>query len=78
MVLKLKDAGNLYSFSYASQTDQWNVLKDSVDAKYLSTKVVGGFVGSMVALYATSFGTPSASVSYFDWFEYQGTDAVYK
>jgi alpha-N-arabinofuranosidase len=78
VLLKIKASGNRYSFSYAFQPDRWFVLKDSVDARFLSTKVAGGFVGSMYALYATSLGMPSTSVSYFDWFEYQGNDEVYK
>lgn len=78
LYLKIGAEGNSYSFSYAFEPDQWRLLKDSVDAKYLSTKVAGGFVGCMYALYVTSLGKPSTTVSYYDWFEYQGNDEVYK
>jgi xylan 1,4-beta-xylosidase len=78
VLLKTEANGNSYSFSYAFEPDHWSLLKDSVDAKYISTKVTGGFVGCMYALYATSLGKPSTAVSYFDWFEYQGNDEVYK
>jgi alpha-N-arabinofuranosidase len=78
VLLKIEARGNSYSFSFAVPSGAWHLLKDSVDARYLSTKVAGGFVGSMYAMYATSLGKPSTSVSYFDWFEYQGNDEVYK
>jgi Beta-xylosidase len=78
LFLKIEAKGNNYSFSYGFEPDQWNVLKDSVDAKYLSTRVAGGFVGCLYAMYATSLGKPSQTVSYFDWFEYQGKDEVYE
>lgn len=78
LYLEIEANGNTYSFSYAFEPNQWNLLKDSVDAKYLSTRIAGGFVGCMYALYATSLGRPSSVVSYFDWFEYQGNDEVYK
>ena len=78
VLLKIEANGSSYSFSYAFQSDHGNLLKDGVDAKFLSTKVAGGFVGCMYALYATSLGQPSTAVSYFDWFEYQGNDEVYK
>lgn len=78
VLLKIESKGNIYSCSYAFEPDRWTLLKDSVDAKYLSTKVAGGFVGCMYALYATSLGKTSAAVSYFDWFEYQDNDEVYK
>lgn len=78
LFLKIEANGNSYSFFYAFEPFQWNLLKDSVDAKYLGTKIAGGFVGCMYALYATSLGKSSAAVSYFNWFEYQGNDEVYK
>jgi alpha-N-arabinofuranosidase len=54
------------------------MLKDNMDAKYLSTRVAGGFVGCLYAMYATSLGKPSTTVSCFDWFEYQGKDDIYE
>jgi xylan 1,4-beta-xylosidase len=32
----------------------------------------------MYALYATSLGKPSTSRAFFDWFEYEGNDEVYR
>lgn len=52
--------------------------EDSLDAAFLSTKVVGGFVGCMVALYATSDGQSSGTEAAYDWFEYAHRDDVYR
>jgi xylan 1,4-beta-xylosidase len=76
--LKIDASKEKYAFSYAFNTRKWILLKDSVDARFLSTKVAGGFVGCMYALYATSSGSPSGNSAYVDWFEYTGNDEVYK
>jgi len=51
------------------------MLKDNVDAEFLSTKVA---VGCMLALYATSSGKAADNTADFDWFKYKGDDTVYK
>jgi alpha-N-arabinofuranosidase len=76
--LKIEAHGSTYSFLYATEKDKWTLLKDEVDARFLSTRVAGGFVGCMYALYATSLGKPSTSRAFFDWFEYEGNDEVYR
>ncbi len=78
LLLKIEAREDLYSFYYAYEHDVWNLLKDSVDGKFLSTKVAEGFVGCLYALYATSLGSPSMTAAYFDWFEYRGNDEAYK
>jgi alpha-N-arabinofuranosidase len=65
--LKIVAKGDTYAFYYAEKKGGWHLLKDAVDAKYLSTKVAGGFVGCMYALYATSLGKPSQARACFDW-----------
>ncbi len=57
--LKIEAKGNAYAFYYGTQKDKWYTLKDNVDAKFLSTQVAGGFVGSFYSMYATSNGKPS-------------------
>ena len=78
LLLKIEAQGSLYSFSYAYEPQKWTLLKDNVDARFLSTRVSGGFVGCMYALYATSLGKSCKNVSHFDWFEYRGDDEVYR
>jgi xylan 1,4-beta-xylosidase len=78
LLLKIEVHGNVYSFSYGFEPDNWYLLKNKVDAIFLSTKEVGGFVGCMYALYATSLDISSDNIAYYDWFEYRGDDEVYK
>ncbi len=76
--LEAESHGDTYSFLYAFKPDQWMLLKDSVDARFLSTKVAGGFVGCMYAIYATSLGERSMNTADIDWFEYVGEDEVFR
>jgi beta-xylosidase len=71
---KIEADGGEYSFLYGFSPGTWEVLKEGEDARYLSTRVAGGFVGCTYALYATSLGRPARSVAYYDWFEYSGDD----
>jgi len=76
--VKVEAKGNTYAFYYAIQKDKWNLLKDDVDAKFLSTKTAGGFVGCMYSLYATSTGKKTNNKVYFNWFETKSNDELYK
>ncbi|NUO80254.1 glycoside hydrolase family 43 protein [candidate division KSB1 bacterium] len=78
LLLKIAAQRSTYSFFFALAPNKWQLLKGEVDARFLSTKAAGGFVGCVYALYATSLGKPSDSAAYFDWFEYRGDDEVYK
>lgn len=73
VLLEIEAKENVYSFSYAYRPGQWAVLKDSVDAKFLSTRVTGGFVGCMYAMYATSQKKESNNVAAYDWFDTPAT-----
>jgi xylan 1,4-beta-xylosidase len=86
--LTIQSAGDRYSFYYREITPGLQkhdevtegpirLLKE-VDGKFLSTKIAGGFVGSIYAMYATSNGKPSANTAAFDFFVYTGADDVYK
>jgi xylan 1,4-beta-xylosidase len=76
--LRIEARGSTYAFLYKLQTDDWKVLKEEIDGRFLSTRIAGGFVGCMYAMYATSLGTPSTNTAYFDWFEYSGNDEVFR
>ena len=74
--LKITAAGGSYGFYYAESPGAWKVLLDGVDGTFLSTRVAGGFVGSMYGLYATSLGRPSDNTARFEWFETSGDDSL--
>jgi xylan 1,4-beta-xylosidase len=52
--LKIVGEGAKMSFYYATKPGQWQTVAANVDARYLSTDYAGGFVGTIIGLYATS------------------------
>ena len=74
LFLKIEARGSTYAFFYAEKANKWKLLKEGVDASFLSTKTAGGFVGCLFALYGTSNGEPTSSVANYDWFDYKGSD----
>lgn len=77
LFLKISAERDTYSFWYGQQNDKWTLLQDKLDAKFLSTAIAGGFVGSLFAMYATSGGVPSNNQVAYKWLEYSGKDATY-
>jgi len=76
--LKIVAKADKYDFYFAEKKDKWNILQENVDGKFLSTSKAGGFVGSLFALYGSSYGKPTNVTAKYDWFEYKGDDPVYK
>jgi alpha-N-arabinofuranosidase len=74
LYLKVEAHEQVYSFYFADQPDEWQTLAEGVDGRILSTPVAGGFVGTMLAMYASSNGQSSTNYADFDWFEYVGLD----
>lgn len=75
---KIEAKGHQYAFYYALKKDKWQLLLDNADAKYLSTKSAGGFVGCLYSMYTTSNGKISDNVAAYNWFEIKNDDDVYK
>ena len=75
---KITANGASYGFEYAPIGGAWQVLKNSVDGKYLSTEVAGGFIGSVFAMYATSSGNATTNTATFKSFNYKGNDTIYR
>ena len=50
--LRIRARGGSYDFFYAYRPDAWILLKGNEDGTILSTRVAGGFVGTMLGLYA--------------------------
>jgi len=76
--LRIKAEGDTYSFHFAENAKTWTVLKDKVDARFLSTQVAGGFIGCLFGMYATSSGQPTTNTASFKWLKYEGHDPMYK
>lgn len=75
---KIEAKNDQYIFYYATSKNQWKILADNVDGKYLSTKSAGGFVGCLYSLYATSNEKSSINKAVYNWFEVRNDDEVYK
>jgi alpha-N-arabinofuranosidase len=75
---KINAEKDKYSFSYATNKNDWTLLKGDMDGKYLSTRSAGGFVGSLFAMYATSNGKSSENKASFKWLNYKGNDETFK
>lgn len=76
--LKIEANNDVYNFYYQEKGQNWNTLKKDVDGKILSTRLAGGFVGCLYAMYATSNGESSSNKAYFDSFKNVNDDDVYK
>lgn len=77
--LKIEAKRNMYNFYYSHKPNKWTLLKEGVDARFLSTKDAGGFVGVLYGMYATSEGKPAnGKQAGYLWFESRSDDKVYK
>ncbi|HTP10427.1 MAG TPA: glycoside hydrolase family 43 protein [Anaerolineae bacterium] len=74
--LKIEAHEQAYNFYVATELDQWQPVAEDIDGRILSTPVAGGFVGAVIALYASSNGQASTNQADFDWFDYIGLAEV--
>ena len=75
---KIQSVGALYSFHYSTDGKKWNLLKDQVDGKFLSTKAANSFIGCVYGLYGTSSGEKSENSASFKYLKYSGNDTILK
>jgi alpha-N-arabinofuranosidase len=50
--LKIEARGGAYDFYYGTEPDRWTLLLRNADGTILSTKTAGGFVGTVIGMYA--------------------------
>ena len=62
-------------FEYGPDERNMSLLAEDIDASILSTEVAGGFVGTVVGMFAVSGGDYTERKFYadFDWFRYENT-----
>jgi len=75
---RINAEGENYSFQYAENSNAWTLLKNKIDAKFLSTHEAGGFIGCVFGLYATSLGKEVSNSASFKYLKYIGDDRIYK
>ena len=71
LYLKIEAHGQEFQFFYATSLNDWQSLAKNVDGRILSTPVAGGFLGTYIALYASSNGLESTNHADYDWFVYR-------
>ena len=76
--LAIESKGDVYSFQYSINGKDWQLVKDDVDAKFLSTKEAGGFIGCLYGMYATSSGEKANNSASFEYLKYTGNDPVFR
>lgn len=72
--LKIEAKGATYHFLYAEENEDFKTLQQNVDARFLSTKQAGGFVGTIYGMYTTSLGKESSNTAQYNWFEIINSD----
>lgn len=78
LVLRIATKGDKCDFAISENGKEFKFLAENQDGKHLSTKVSGGFVGCVYAMYATSNGEKSSNIATFKYLKYSGNDAVLK
>jgi len=78
VLLRIDADGGQYSFHYAHTPNNFVLLKDKVDGKFLSTQTAGGFIGCVFGMYATSSGTATTNSASFKYLRYKGDDSINK
>ncbi|WP_374755881.1 glycoside hydrolase family 43 protein [Larkinella soli] len=76
--LRIASQGDAYSFYVSTDAKNWTSLKENIDAKFLSTKTAGGFIGCVYGLYATSSGESGSNTASFRYLKYRGDDPMFK
>lgn len=76
-LLKIEITGDLCSFSVKEGENNWETILKNADNTILSTEKAGGFVGTILGMYASSNGKQSENSAKFDWFEYEGNDEIF-
>ncbi len=69
-VLVAEGRGQDLRFSFGATPRATTVLADGVDGRVLSTERAGGFVGTVIGVFASGGGRASDNHADFDWFEY--------
>jgi alpha-N-arabinofuranosidase len=72
----LKIAADLqdHSFYFGPDEDHLTCLYRNADGRLINPEIVGGMVGSLIGMFASSNETISQNAAYFDWFLYTGSD----
>lgn len=68
LILQVKAVRQTYQFSYGCHEDHMQILYADADASAINPEEVGGMIGTMIGMFATSNGNESNNEAAFDWF----------
>jgi beta-xylosidase len=74
IILTMIAEGQAYSFYYGNSDGSLSCLYENADARKINPEIVGGMVGTMIGMFASSNGQESTNNAEFDWFDYYGTE----
>jgi beta-xylosidase len=74
IILSIIAEGQDYSFYYGKVDESLTLLYENADARNINPEIVGGMVGTMLGMFASSNGQESTNNAEFDWFDYNGTE----
>jgi beta-xylosidase len=72
IILSISAKGQAYSFYYGKVEGSLTLIYENADARKINPEIVGGMVGSLLGMFASSNGQESKNEAEFDWFEYKG------
>lgn len=76
--LKITSKADKVDFEVSENGKDYKIIAENLDGKHLSTKVSGGFIGNVYAMYATSNGEKSDNKASFKYLKYSGSDPMLK
>ena len=71
-ILKISQSGQSVDFYYGEDENALVYLFKGADAREINPEAVGGMIGTMLGMYASSNGKKSGNVALFDWARYKG------
>lgn len=74
IILQIKAAGQEFAFLYGEDVSQMQILAEGLDGRVINPEIVGGMMGTMLGMFASSNHAESENEAAFDWFWYEGYD----
>lgn len=76
--LKITSKADKVDFEVSENGKDYKIIAENLDGKHLSTRISGGFIGNVYAMYATSNGEKSDNKASFKYLKYSGNDPMLK
>jgi alpha-N-arabinofuranosidase len=74
IILSVSAEGQSYNFYYGSEEENLQLLYENADGRKLNPESVGGMVGTMLCMFASSNEKESKNTAEFEWFDYTETE----